>query len=73
MVPPELKAFATAQGIKLLTHSDSPEILAEAFCHQVTEMAEKDNWQPSWIIRFQIFRELRGLLEDRRYVVALQK
>lgn len=73
MVPPELKAFATAEGIKLLTHSDSPEILAEAFCHQVTEMAEKDNWQPSWIIRFQIFRELRGLLEDRRYVVALQK
>jgi len=74
VVPPALKQFAAAKKIKLLTHSDSPEILGDSFCNQVSSFASsKDRkWKPVWIVRFQIFKELRGLLEDRRYIVALE-
>lgn len=77
VVPPALKQFAADEGIKLLTHSDSPEILGDEFCHKVSNMATgaegKGQTEPQWIIRFQIFKEMRGLLEDRRYIVALEK
>lgn len=74
VVPPALKQFAATKKIKLLTHSDSPEILGDKFCNDVMEYGSKGAvWRPLWIVRFQIFKQLRGLLEDRRYIVALER
>jgi len=75
VVPPVLEAFTKAKKIKLLTHSDSPDILGKDFCQRVAEITTADNkkWRPKWIVRFQVFKEQRGLLEDRRYVVALEE
>ena len=76
MVPPALKQFAAAKKIKLLTHSDSPEILGDKFCHRVSEMVPEEGggkWRPLWIVRFQIFKQMRGQLVDRRYIVALDR
>jgi len=78
VVPPALKQFAAAKKIKLLTHSDSPEILGDSFCKEVAsygndDASDKKKWRPLWIVRFAIFKELRGILEDRRYIVALQR
>ena len=72
-MPPALKQFAAAKKIKLFTHSDSPEILGDGFCNDVANFGSGDKWRPLWIVRFQIFKELRGLLEDRRYIVALER
>jgi len=74
VVPPALKQFAATKKIKLLTHSDSPEILGDNFCNQVAGFGDgKATWRPLWIVRFQIFKELRGILEDRRYIIALER
>merc|ERR1719414_2055880 len=63
-----IKQFAATKKIKLLTHSDSPEILGDSFCNEVAGFGAGDHgktWKPLWIVRFQIFKELRGILEDR--------
>jgi len=77
VVPPELKEFANVNNIKLLTHSDSPEILGDSFCSQINEGIDKETgnqkWKPLWIIRFQVFKKMRGVLEDKRYIIALEK
>ena len=79
VVPPALKQFAAAKKIKLLTHSDSPEILGDKFCHGVSKMVPEGGrngggkWRPLWIVRFQIFKHMRGQLVDRRYIVALDR
>ena len=51
------------------------DILGKDFCQRVAEITTADNkkWRPKWIVRFQVFKEQRGLLEDRRYVVALEE
>ena len=77
MVPPELREFANANNIKLLTHSDSPEFLGDEFCSKINEGIDstKDNqkWKPLWIIRFQVFKKMRGVLQDKRYMIALER
>ena len=67
-MPPELREFAKAQNVKLLTHSDSPEILGDNFCASINE-----DWKPKWIVRFQVFKKMRGVLQDKRYMIALEK
>ena len=32
-----------------------------------------EGWTPLWIIRFQIFKKMRGVLQDKRYMIALKK
>ena len=32
-----------------------------------------EEWTPLWIIRFQIFKKMRGVLQDKRYMIALKK
>ena len=75
MVPPELKEFASINKIKLLTHSDSPEILGDSFCSGINEGNDNEakKWTPLWIIRFQAFKKLRGVLQDKRYMIALKR
>jgi len=76
VVPPDLKEFAKANNIKLLTHSDSPEFLGDAFCSKINENVDNEGnekWKPLWIIRFQVFKKMRGVLQDKRYMIALQK
>ena len=72
MVPPDLKEFANTNNIKLLTHSDSPEILGDAFCSEINEGGDT-KWKPLWIIRFQVFKKMRGVLQDKRYMIALKR
>ena len=76
VVPPDLKEFAKANNIKLLTHSDSPEFLGDSFCSKINENVDNEGnekWKPLWIIRFQVFKKMRGVLQDKRYMIALQK
>ena len=74
VVPPDLKEFANINNIKLLTHSDSPEILGDSFCSEINEGKDNDNkWKPLWIIRFQVFKKMRGVLQDKRYMIALER
>lgn len=75
VVPPELKEFASINKIKLLTHSDSPEILGDSFCSGINEGNDNEakKWTPLWIIRFQAFKKLRGVLQDKRYMIALKR
>jgi len=72
VVPPDLKEFANTNNIKLLTHSDSPEILGDAFCSDINEGLDT-KWKPLWIIRFQVFKKMRGVLQDKRYMIALKR
>ena len=72
VVPPELKQFAAAKNIKLYTHSDSPEILGDEFCNQVLNFGSA-KFRPLWILKFRIFKELRGVLLDHRYMIALER
>jgi len=72
VVPPDLKEFANTNNIKLLTHSDSPEILGDAFCSEINEGGDT-KWKPLWIIRFQVFKKMRGVLQDKRYMIALKR
>lgn len=77
VVPPELKEFANVNNIRLLTHSDSPEFLGDAFCAEINDRTENgkvnEKWKPLWIIRFQVFKKMRGVLQDKRYMIALEK
>ena len=72
-----MKEFANVNNIKLLTHSDSPEFLGDAFCAEINDRTENgkvnEKWKPLWIIRFQVFKKMRGVLQDKRYMIALEK
>lgn len=73
-VPPELRSFAAGQGIELLTHSDSPDFLGPEFCAGLVASQPAGavvEVHPRWIVRFHVFQKDRGVLQDKRYLIAL--
>lgn len=70
VVPPALQSFCNENDIQLLTHSDPEELLSKSL---LTSTFNIPNYQPSWIIRYQVHVKCRGVLAAKGFIMGLEK
>ncbi|PAA73702.1 hypothetical protein BOX15_Mlig003835g1 [Macrostomum lignano] len=76
--PLRLRNFASANGMQLLTHSDSPDPLPSDRLQQAVAKAfnrESDGqgWQPRWLVRVSSTVRDRGVVKTWGYVYKVQR
>ncbi|XP_060536735.1 glutamate--cysteine ligase regulatory subunit [Cylas formicarius] len=69
IVPPTLQQFCKDNDIKLLTHSDSSEILSRSTIQEIFNRA----MDLEWAVRFTIHIKCRGVLTTKGYVLCFNQ
>lgn len=77
-VPPDLQGFAKENNIKLHTHSDPLEVLDAGFQSKLPTFQDPQSndtfhLDPLWMVKMQSFIKARGVLADKRYVIAFNR
>jgi len=77
IIPPEMQAFAKENDIQLLTHNDPKEILPDAQLMQMLskllQLPDSQPWTPFWIARYSALVKCRGVIQNKGFIVRLQK
>ncbi|CAH1958553.1 unnamed protein product [Acanthoscelides obtectus] len=69
VVPPTLQAFCKDNDIKLLTHSDSNDVLPK---ENIQELFD-GSFNVKWVLRFLTHLKCRGVLTTKGYLLCLEK
>ncbi len=83
IVPNDLQDFANEHKIKILTHNDPgvlidgdklKNIKPENCIEEVATLLNEGQGQldVDWVVRYQVMDGSRGVLKDKRYIIALK-
>ncbi|KAI0146959.1 hypothetical protein GGR57DRAFT_280249 [Xylariaceae sp. FL1272] len=73
-VPKPLVGLAKSQGVELLTHSDSTDILPTATLEELLgdDIVGKAEVVPTWVAKYTAFVKNRGVIENKGYFAGAQ-
>ncbi|XP_063966668.1 glutamate--cysteine ligase regulatory subunit-like [Lytechinus pictus] len=77
VIPQDLKEYAKANKIQLLTHNDKSDLLPpEEFQGVLAEFfpgADSERWYPAWTLRFTVLIRCRGVITTKGYILKALK
>jgi len=76
-LPRDLIAYAKANHIELLAHSDCSDILPKETLNKIMKaqhlISEDSFLSPRWVLKYTVFVKCRGIVADKGYIVMADK
>ncbi|XP_053205888.1 glutamate--cysteine ligase regulatory subunit-like [Panonychus citri] len=76
VIPSEMKEFAQNNNVKLLTHNDPKDFLADDKFRQLISSCGFDNpskWSRFWIARYTSLQKHKGIVQNKGYILSAKK